>query len=411
METELRMSLKELDRLRVLQKAKDKIISLKRASEELGLTYKQTKRIWKRFREKGPGGLISRKKGMPSNNRISEERKREVLSLIRKNYADYGPTLTREKLEEKHQIKLSKETIRSLMMKDKLWVGKKTKEKRVHARRTRRSRYGELEQIDGSYHDWFEGRAEKCCLLVAVDDATSALTGLKFCKTETTADYLDLLKNYLEEHGRPETFYSDKHSVFRVNNKKRSEGNFTTRFHEVLKSLDIELICAHSPQAKGRVERANGVLQDRLIKELREEGINTIEEGNAHLKKFRKKYNEKFAIEPARQEDAHKELLESQKSEKIFMEREERKLSKNLSFQYKNEIYQITTDCKRRLTGKRVEIYEEKGKVKMVMQDGRELKYEKWKEMSTPARVVGVKELETLWTTVNRKPKRNHPWR
>jgi hypothetical protein len=235
---------------------------------------------------------------------------------------------------------------------------------------------------------------------------------LRFCKAETTYDYLQFLKAYLEKHGRPMAFYSDKHSVFRVNNKKRQDGMFSTKFEKVLKKLDIELICAHSPQAKGRVERINGILQDRLIKELRERNISTIEEANIFLEEFILEYNKKFAVEPSETTNAHRRLLPNQNLEHLCMIEEERVLSKDLSFQYKTEIYQINSEYKHRLCGKRVQIFEMEGSIKKVMQNGKELKYRKWREkLCEPTRIVDTKELETLWPRIIRRPKKYHPWR
>jgi hypothetical protein len=179
-----------------------------------------------------------------------------------------------------------------------------------------------------------------------------------------------------------------------------------------LKKLDIELICAHSPQAKGRVERANGVLQDRLIKELRERDIDSIEEGNKFLEEFRLKYNKKFAVEPANPKNAHRKLLPNQNLEQICMIEEERILSKDLSFRYKTELYQIDSEYKHRLYGKRVQIYELDGKIEKVLQNGKELKYRKWKEkLFEPTKVVDAKELETFWPTIIKKPKKYHCWK
>lgn len=412
MKTELKMTLKEASRLGIMKQVESKKITLKKASEEIGLSYKQTKRAWKRYRLEGPEGLISKRRGLPSNNCLSKAIYRKILALIRENYADYGPTLAKEKLEEKHQITLSKETLRQLMIKEGLWKAKKVKERKVYARRTRRSRQGELEQIDGSYDYWFEERGNKCCLLVCVDDATSAIMGLRFCKAETTQDYLLFLQMYLERYGRPLAFYSDKHSVFRNNNKTSLGGGFLTRFHEVLKELGIELICAHSPQAKGRVERANGTLQDRLIKELRERKINTIEEGNKYLEEFRDNYNRKFAVEPASRENAHRQLQASHKLEHLFMIKEERTLSKDLAFGYKTETYQVESPYKHRLHGKKVHIYEYYGEIKMVLHDGKRLVYHKWQEKITePTEIVEGKALETRWPTIKRVSNRKHPWR
>lgn len=413
MKTELRMTLKEIDRLSVMKRLDNKEIILKKAAEELGLSSKQTRRLWQRYQKEGPQGLISQRRGKPSNNRLPDELIQQALTLIREKYIDYGPTLVKEKLEEKYSLRLAKETLRQLMIKDGIWEAKKVKDKKVHSRRTRRSRVGELEQIDGSYEYWFEGRGEKCCLLVCVDDATSNLMQLRFCKAETTHDYIQLLRAYLEQYGRPMAFYSDKHSIFRVNNRKRHEGVFSTKFQSVLKKLDIELICAHSPQAKGRVERANGVLQDRLVKELRERNISSIEAGNSFLEEFRLKYNTKFAVEPAKSDSAHRKLLPNQNIEHLCMMEEERILSKDLSFQYKTELYQIDSEFKHRLYGKKIQIYEVNGKVEKVLQNGKELKYRKWKEkLCEPTKIIDIKELETFWSDETiRKPRKNHPWR
>ncbi len=412
METELRMTLKEADRLSVMKRLESKEINLRRASEELGFSYRQTIRVWQRYQGEGPTGLISQRRGKPSNNRLSDELIQKALSLIKERYSDYGPTLVKEKLEEKYSLRLAKETLRQLMIKEGLWKAKKAKDRKIHPRRTRRSRMGELEQIDGSYEYWFETRGEKCCLLVCVDDATSSLMLLRFCKTETTQDYLQFLRHYVEQHGRPMTFYSDKHSVFRVNNKKKQEGIFSTKFQNALKKLDIGLICAHSPQAKGRVERANGILQDRLIKELRERGISTIEEGNKFLEEFRLKYNKKFAVEPANPENAHRRRLPNQNLEHLCMIEEERILSKDLSFRYNTELYQIDSEYKHRLYGKRVQIYELDGKIEKILQNGKELKYRKWKEkLFEPAKILDTKDLETFWPTIIKKPKKHHCWK
>jgi len=336
------------------------------------------------------------------------------MAIVRDKYADYGPTLAAEKLIENHGLFLSKETLRKWMVTEGLRREKQRKKHKVHQRRTRRSRVGELIQVDGSYEFWFEERGEKCCLLVCVDDATSRIMLMRFCRSETVEDYLNLLHLYVQRYGRPRAFYSDKHSVFRVTRKELHEnGKWVTQFHETLKQLDIELICAHSPQAKGRVERANGTLQDRLIKELREREISSMEEGNKILDEYTERYNKKFAIEPACSENAHRPMLPSHNAEKIFMLKEERILSKELSFRYKNELYQIDSRELNRLRGKRVKIFESNGEIKMVFHGEASLKFRKWKEQLTePARLADVKELEVVWP--DRKPKkpgRYHPWK
>jgi transposase InsO family protein len=371
------------------------------------------KRIWKRYKQIGPTGIISLRKGKPNCRQLPAETREKIMNLIREHYSDYGPTLAAEKLKEKHDIMVSKEMVRRLMIREGLREVQRKKPYKVHPRRTRRSQVGELVQIDGSYEYWFEERGEKCCLIVFVDDATSQIALMRFCRTETSEDYLKTLQMYLKRHGRPRAFYSDKHSIFRVNKKEyRALEKWETRFHGVLKSLDIELICAHSPQAKGRVERANGILQDRLIKELRERKINTMEEGNAFLDEFTAIYNRKFAKAPAIPEDAHRSILPSHNLERLFMIKETRILTKDLSFQYKNEVYQIETDRRHSLRGQ-IDIFESNGEIVLVQKEGKPLKYRKWEEkLAEAAPIVDTKELEVYWREKKvPKPGKNHPWR
>lgn len=407
------MTMKEADRLTVVRRIEIENLSLGCAARELGISYRQMKRIWRRYKIQGPEGIVSSRIGKPSPNRLPLEIRETALQLVREKYADYGPTLIAEKLRDKHGITLSKETIRQLMIAQGLRELKKQKPYKVHPRRTRRSQVGELVQIDGSYEYWFEDRGEKCCLIVFVDDATSQIPLMRFCRTETSEDYLKMLRIYLERFGRPLAFYSDKHSAFRVTRKERyEEGKWTTRFHEVLKGLDIKLICAHSPQAKGRVERANGILQDRLIKEMRERRISSIEEGNAFLDEFTRTYNEKFAKVPANPQDAHRSLLPRHKLEQLFMLKETRILSKDLSFRYKNEIYQIETERRHALRGK-VDVFEAEGRIVMILKEGQPLKYRKWKEkLSEQAPIIDIKELEVYWPDKKpRRPGKYHPWK
>jgi hypothetical protein len=227
-----------------------------------------------------------------------------------------------------------------------LWKGKRRKDVKVHQRRARRSRVGEMVQIDGSHHDWFEGRSPKCCLLVFIDDATSKLMHLRFEEGETTLGYFASLKGYIKEHRIPLSLYSDRHGIFVVNKPDKIDGKrYGTQFERAAKELKIILILANSPQAKGRVERANGILQDRLIKEMRLRGINNIAEANVYMPEFIKCYNEKFAVEAASKLDAHKDLTEDQKInlDRILSYQETRSLSNNLEFSYNNDIYQIKT--------------------------------------------------------------------
>lgn len=288
------MSMKELKRLNVIQKLYDKRITQREAALQLSLSVRQIKRLYKRYKQYREKGLISKKRGKPSNHQLPKITKDQAVSLIFGNYIDFGPTLAHEKLKEKHSLNISVSTVRNLMILNNIWYPNKIKRKRVYQLRDRRSSIGELIQIDGSPHDWFEGRSKKCTLLSYVDDATGKLMELKFVPSETTWDYMDTTKNYLKKHGRPLAFYSDKHSVFRIN-KPTLGKDLLTQYGRFLTQLEIDLICANSPQAKGRVERVFRTLQDRLPKELRINHISNIKEANKFLPIFIKDYNKRFS--------------------------------------------------------------------------------------------------------------------
>ena len=403
------MSTKEANRLHMMKLVMGKKISIKKASEELGISERQGWRLWAKFQSCGIEGLLSVRRGRPSPNRISPDIIEQALVLIRDNYDDFGPTFAAEKLKEKHQIKLSSETLRKAMIKAEIWKPKKRRKLQLHQRRTRRSRFGELIQIDGSYHAWFEDRADKCCLLVFVDDATSKIMEMRFCRTETIEDYAIAMKAYLNRYGRPLAIYSDRHTIFR---SPRGESQQPTQFGRALEELKIDLICANSPQAKGRVERKHGLLQDRLIKEMRLRKISSPEEGNKYLPEFIDWHNLRFAKEASSPEDAHRSL-EKGNLDRIFACQAQRVLSKDLTFSYKNKLYMIQTDrpvyAMKRAQIKVIE-YGVQGIA--VEYQGKVMKYVVWKEMTQQARVMESKEIEALWPeTKKRGAGKKHPWR
>ena len=230
-----------------------------------------------------------------------------VMALVAERYSDFGPTLAAEKLGELHDLRVSRETLRKWMIAARLWTSRRDQAAQAHQPRPRRECLGELVQIDGSDHDWFEGSSERCSLLVYVDDATGRLMELRFVRTESAFDYFDATKSYLRNHGRPVAFYSDKHSIFRVTREgTRGPNRGVTQFGRALAELSIEIICANSPQAKGRVERMNQTLQDRLVKELRLQEISTMEAANTFLPRFATKFNARFARAPRNPHDAHR---------------------------------------------------------------------------------------------------------
>jgi hypothetical protein len=412
-EEKLRMSVKEAGRLGIMRQMDKKDLMPKKAAEELELSLKQLRRIRKRYLAEGKAGLLSKKRGQVSGNKIPEKIRNKAISLIRAKYIDFGPTLAREKLLERHKLQLSRETLRNWMTQEGIWVSRKKKEKRVYQRRPRRSQSGALLQGDGSHHDWFEGRGEKCCLIHFIDDATNEITSGKFSATETTEAYLVCLREHLERYGRPLGFYVDKHGTFKVNREELKKGVGITHFGRVLKDLDIELICAHSPQAKGRIERSNEVLQDRLIKEMRLEGISTIEQANAFLPEFLKKHNKRFRKEPADRKDAHRAMRQKDDLERVFARRATRKLSKDLTFQYQGTLYLIETKTPNRLRYASVDVlWMDKQPIKVEC-NGKKLQYKMFEErVYEQPPVLDSKEIGVAWVSKKlRKPARYHPWR
>ena len=234
------MSKKELDRLEAVQHVVSKRLTQSKAGHDLGISARQVRRLVRRYRHEGKSGLISRRRGKPGHNRLPRDTREEAVSLVREHYTDFGPTLASEKLNQLHQLEISRESLRQLMIGAGLWVVKRRKQERVFRMRDRRSRFGELVQIDGSPHDWFEGRSEPCTLLVFIDDATGKLLYLRFVPAETTTAYMDALQSYLHTQGRPVSFYSDRHSIFRIHTEEPVAGNGLTQFGRALDTLDIE---------------------------------------------------------------------------------------------------------------------------------------------------------------------------
>ena len=262
------------------------------------------------------------------------------------------------------------------MTEAEIWLPRKAR-KRFHQPRLRREYFGELVQIDGSEHRWFEDRAPKCTLLVFIDDATSALLALRFVPSESTESYFAILRNYLEEHGRPVSFYSDKHSVFRVNKKDAKGGAGMTQFGRALQELNIEILCANSSSAKGRVERANRTLQDRLIKAMRLDGIDNVDAGNAYVPQFVNRFNAQFAKPLYRNEDRHRPLdRDTHNLDDILTIQEKRHLGSQLVSNYKRKKYMVEVDSfTRGLVGKYVDVLESFDAPLSVRYQGHELRY------------------------------------
>jgi hypothetical protein len=335
------MSNRELHRVEILQKLIDKRLIEHDAAEQLGLSVRQIRRLKKAYKTGGAVGIVSKKRGKPSNHKYPDSVKKLAMAYIQQYYVDFKPTFACEKLSENHNLSISRETLRKWMIDAELWIPRNNRLKRAYQPRNRRECFGELIQIDGSPHDWFEGRGPKCTLLVYIDDATGKLMECQFVKSESTFTYFDSTRRYLEKHGKPVAFYSDKHSVFRTNKTGELGGDGVTQFGRALAELNIDIICANTPQAKGRVERVNRTLQDRLIKEMRLMNISDAEQGNKFLPEFMAKFNKQFGKEPIDSKNMHRELLPHEDLNEIFSWQETRTLSKNLTLQYDKVLYLI----------------------------------------------------------------------
>ena len=419
MERTILMSIEEIKRTSVFSKLQAKALSQQEAADDLGITTRQVRRLFKAYKKHGAIALVSKKRGRSSNHQLLGGVKELVLAIIQEKYPDFGPTLAHEKIVEVHKIKISVWSVRRLMIVNTLWIDKKIKRRRIYQLRERRGKEGELVQMDGSPHDWFEGRGPKCTLLHCVDDATGKIKAAIFAPTETFWGYFDLMRIYLKTHGKPVALYNDKHGVFRVNKSGALSGDGFTQFGRAIKELDIQMIFANSPQAKGRIERSNRTLQDRLVKELRLNKISTIEEANAFLPTFIEEYNRRFAVVPKDPTNAHKPL--GQNLDLIFTIQEFRYLSKNLTFQYKTICYQIQTERETYALRKaKVTVREKKDGSIEVLYKNKPLKFRAYHFQEKQGEVADSKNLNEIIDNLQKrqeqqrpkyKPPLNHPWK
>jgi hypothetical protein len=353
------MSSKELDRLHWVQRMADRRATQRQAAEALGLTVRQVQRLRDAYEAHGAAGLVSARRGKRSNRALPDAYKTYVVELVRERYVDFGPTLAREKLAELHGVSVALETLRKWLSEAGVWQTRAARRARPQPPRARRDCFGELVQIDGCDHEWFEDRGPRCTLLVYVDDATSSLMELRFARSESTFDYFAATESYLGRYGKPVAFYSDKLSVFRVNAQEAIGGMGYTQFGRAMRDLNIDVICANTPAAKGRVERAHQTLQDRLVKELRLRGISDRDAGNAYLGEFREDYNRRFARAPKSPRDAHRPLLPHDDLRRAFSWQEQRRLTRNLTLHYKRVLYVVDrTPASEKARGHRVDVCE-----------------------------------------------------
>lgn len=399
----IEMSMKELKRLKVIQEAIEGQITQKAASAMIGLSERQARRLIRAVRQEGERGVVHRSRGRPSNRRIPGKIKNKALQQYRKKYRDFGPTLATEKLMELDGIKVSAETLRQWLLEGGLW--QKRRKRSLHRRwRPRKDCFGQMVQMDGSHHDWLEGRGPELVLMGYIDDATNRVFG-RFYDYEGTLPAMDSFKRYVRRYGLPQSVYLDKHSTYKSTKKLTIEEELAglapmSQFERALDELGVEVIHAHSPQAKGRIERLFGVLQDRLIKEMRLRGITTKEEANEFLKEYLPKYNRKFKVCPANKTDVHVRLPRYFNLDTYLCVKTQRTVRNDQTIAHNGNLYQI----EEAVVSKKVTVEERLDGSLHITSAGAALKYREITER--PKKKNRGKRPQTPYV-----PPRDHPWR
>ena len=398
----------ELKSLHVIRKAIDKVITQKEAAIDIDLSERQVRRKVKRIREEGDKGIIHRLRGNPSNRTTPDDVKNKVLKLFKDKYPDFGPTLASEKLFERDKLKVNDETLRLWLIEE--GIPYKRRKKRPHREwRERKHHFGEMVQMDGSHHDWLEGRGPKCVLMGYIDDATGRPFG-RFHKFEGTIPAMDSFKRYIKKHGIPLSVYLDKHSTYKSQKKLSIEEELAneealSNFERALKELGVYVIHANSPQAKGRIERIFNTFQDRLIKEMRLANICTIDEANAFLESYLPIYAKRFAVKASKTGDLHRPIPKGIDLDKILCVKTERALRNDFTIAHDKKLYQILNN----VAAKKVMVEERIDGSMIIRYKETSLKFKEIKTASD--------RLEPKKKAYEFKPRRvyippaNHPWK
>jgi len=409
------MTKKELSNYDIINNLINRKINGTDASKQIGVSVRHVKRLKKKVINDGAEGLIHQGRGQSGNRRLDDKIIVKAKKFLKEKYYDFGPTLACEKLEENHNIKTNKETVRQLMINLELWkVKSKKKNKHWHVWRARRDNYGEMQQFDGSYHPWLEDKAEEMCLLLSVDDATGKITYAKFDYNEGVEAVFKFWLEYIDKNGFPLSVYLDKFSTYKVNHKNAVDNKeLITQFQRATRQVGIELITAHSPQAKGRVERMFETLQDRLVKEMRLANINIIEQANEFLIEYIPKFNAKFAVSPNRRKDLHKKVTKQTKDQlpQIFSIQKQRKVNNDYTIRFENDYLQLEQEQPTTVYKKDTIIMEKHldGSIKINLNN----KYLNYKVLpDRPKKEIDIK-LPAITTKrqSNYIPPANHPWR
>lgn len=357
------MNKKEVKRLKTMELVLRGEITQREAGKMLRITDRHVRKIKKKIEREGDRGVIHKLRGKPSNNKITEELRERVKEIINRKYEDFKPLLATEHLYTDDKIKLSSETVRKIMIEGKIWKGRKRKEKHREWRE-RRSCLGELVQLDGSTHDWFEGRGSKCVLIAYIDDATSKILHGKFVDSETTMNLMMTTKEYIKKNGIAIAYYVDNDGIYKVNRskaEKKYEEETITQFGRALEELGTDLIFAESAEAKGRVERLFSTMQDRLVKEMRLKNINSIASGNKYLEEiFIPFFNERYSVSAKNPINMHRKLLRGQDLDKILSKQIPMVINKDFTVRYNNQFYQIEENQQIKVYSKQTVIMEKR---------------------------------------------------
>jgi hypothetical protein len=410
------MNRKERKRLEVLSRVKRKELSLVKAAELLTLSYRQTKRVYRRYLDEQDAGLVHRLRGRPSNRGTDAQQREQALTLYQEKYRDFGPTLAAEYLAKEDGRVLAVSTLRRWLIAAGAWRIRKKASK--HRRwRPRKEHWGEMVQMDGSEHDWFEGRRAWAVLMVMIDDATNR-TYAQFFEGETTVAAMTTFGDYARQYGLPRSLYVDRDSIYETTrdattDEELRETGPLTQFGRAMQELDVDLILAYSPQAKGRVERRNGVLQDRLVKALRLEGISDLAAANQFLReKFLPEFNARFHVEPRRTANLHRRIPKDIRLDLILSFQEPRVVQNDWTVSWRNRCFQLTeANQKLALARRRILVCEQLDGTIRLLYRGRELPCVELPERPPrgPARPAAVPPLPAPAATC--KPAADHPWR
>jgi hypothetical protein len=408
------MSTKEIERLKIIYKVMDKQLTQVKAGEFLGISDRQVRRLVGKIRDEGAKGIIHGNRGKPSPHRMPPEHENHIGLIVEKNYSDFGPTLASEKLIEREGIKVSREKLRQIMISNGLWHVRKRK-KKLHQWRERKHYFGEMIQMDGSHHNWLEGRGPKIVLMGYVDDATGRVFG-RFYDYEGVYPAMDSFKKYIRLYGLPMSVYLDKHSTYKTTRQPdldellRGE-SAQTQFERALKELGIKVIHANSPQAKGRIERVFGTFQDRLIKEMRLANIRTKKESNHFLERFLPTYNKRFSKEPIKKANLHRPLSKGVKLKEIFCIKAIRTITNGYTVKWRGRLFLIENPSIA-IRRRKVLVMEHFDRKVTLRFNGRDLKYtevmEQKQQKTSEIKTSAVKPVRKKGRYI---PPPDHPWR